>query len=113
VCLLRSLIPAGPKSNHVILLSSTEMLEAISEPVKWMYGGYGSKVMDVLIKAAEYVEMPVRRSDDEPLQRLFVLVRSELNLDPKNIKQEQAKFWKRHPALIKVCCFVFFSCFLL
>ncbi|KAG9160458.1 hypothetical protein Leryth_008852 [Lithospermum erythrorhizon] len=60
-----------------------------------------SKVMDVFIKAAEYVETPVRRSDEEPLQKLFVLVRSELNLDLKNIRQEQAKFWKQHPALVK------------
>ncbi|KAL8140567.1 hypothetical protein V2J09_006588, partial [Rumex salicifolius] len=60
-----------------------------------------SKVMDVFIKAAEYMEIPVRRSDMEPLQKLFVLVRSELNLDLKNIKQEQAKFWKQHPALVK------------
>lgn len=58
--------------------------------------------MDVFIKAAEYMEIPVRRTDDEPLQRLFMLVRSELNLDLKNIKQEQAKFWKQHPALVKV-----------
>ncbi|KAK7281353.1 hypothetical protein RIF29_09262 [Crotalaria pallida] len=60
-----------------------------------------SKVMDVFIKAAEYMEIPVRRTDDEPLQKLFMLVRSELNLDLKNIKQEQAKFWKQHPALVK------------
>ncbi|GJN11849.1 hypothetical protein PR202_ga30079 [Eleusine coracana subsp. coracana] len=60
-----------------------------------------SKVMDVFIKAAEYMEMPVRRSDDEPLQKLFVAVRSELNLDLKNIKTEQAKFWKQHPSLVK------------
>ncbi|CAH1445524.1 unnamed protein product [Lactuca virosa] len=60
-----------------------------------------SKVMDVLIKAAEYMEIPVRRPDAEPLQKLFMLVRSELNLDLKNIKQEQAKFWKQHPALVK------------
>ncbi|XP_048421471.1 dnaJ protein ERDJ2A-like [Pyrus x bretschneideri] len=60
-----------------------------------------SKVMDVLIKAAEYTEIPVRRTDNEPLQKLFMLVRSELNLDLKNIKQEQAKFWKQHPALVK------------
>ncbi|XP_057959938.1 dnaJ protein ERDJ2-like [Malania oleifera] len=60
-----------------------------------------SKVMDVFIKAAEYMEIPVRRSDGEPLQRLFMLVRSELNLDLKNIKQEQAKFWKQHPSLVK------------
>ncbi|KAK7304030.1 hypothetical protein RJT34_15023 [Clitoria ternatea] len=60
-----------------------------------------NKVMDVFIKAAEYMEIPVRRTDDEPLQKLFMLVRSELNLDLKNIKQEQAKFWKQHPALVK------------
>ncbi|RWR75727.1 DnaJ domain-containing protein [Cinnamomum micranthum f. kanehirae] len=60
-----------------------------------------SKVMAVFIKAAEYMEIPVRRSDDEPLHRLFMVVRSELNLDLKNIKQEQAKFWKQHPALVK------------
>ncbi|CAK9169285.1 unnamed protein product [Ilex paraguariensis] len=60
-----------------------------------------SKVMDVFIKAAEYMEIPVRRTDEEPLQKLFVLVRSELNLDLKNIKQEQAKFWKQHPTLVK------------
>ncbi|KAI9114027.1 hypothetical protein K1719_015278 [Acacia pycnantha] len=60
-----------------------------------------SKVMDVFVKAAEYMEIPVRRIDDEPLQKLFMLVRSELNLDLKNIKQEQAKFWKQHPALVK------------
>ncbi|KAL4378423.1 hypothetical protein GQ457_02G023660 [Hibiscus cannabinus] len=60
-----------------------------------------SKVLDVFIKAAEFMEIPVRRSDEEPLQKLFVLVRSELNLDLKNIRQEQAKFWKQHPALVK------------
>ncbi|KAK6937960.1 DnaJ domain, partial [Dillenia turbinata] len=60
-----------------------------------------SKVMDVFVKAAEYMEIPVRRPDGEPLQKLFMLVRSELNLDLKNIKQEQAKFWKQHPALVK------------
>ncbi|KAF6153662.1 hypothetical protein GIB67_027529 [Kingdonia uniflora] len=60
-----------------------------------------SKVTDVFIKAAEYMEIPVRRIDAEPLQKLFVLVRSELNLDLKNIKQEQTKFWKQHPSLVK------------
>ncbi|ERM94031.1 dnaJ protein ERDJ2A [Amborella trichopoda] len=60
-----------------------------------------SKVLDVFIKAAEYMEIPVRRSDGEPLQRLFTIVRSELNLDMKNIRQEQAKFWKRHPCHVK------------
>lgn len=58
--------------------------------------------MDVFNKAAEYMEIPVRRTDNEPLQKLFMLVRSELNLDLKNIKQEQAKFWKQHPAIVKV-----------
>ncbi|KAF5184239.1 Dnaj protein erdj2 [Thalictrum thalictroides] len=60
-----------------------------------------SKVMEGFIKAAEFKEIPVRRSDGEPLQKLFMLVRSELNLDLKNIRQEQAKFWKQHPALVK------------
>ncbi|GLU24326.1 hypothetical protein SLE2022_402690 [Rubroshorea leprosula] len=60
-----------------------------------------SKVMEVFIKAAEYMEIPVRRTDDEPLQKLFMSVRSELNLDLKNMKQEQAKFWKQHPAIVK------------
>ncbi|KAJ6960828.1 dnaJ protein ERDJ2 [Populus alba] len=60
-----------------------------------------SKVMEVFIKAAEYMESPVRRTDDEPLHKLFMSVRSELNLDLKNVKQEQAKFWKQHPALVK------------
>ncbi|RYR62858.1 hypothetical protein Ahy_A04g020612 isoform B [Arachis hypogaea] len=44
------------------------------------------KVMDIFIKAAEYMKIPVRRTDDEPLQKLFMLLRSELNLDLKNIK---------------------------
>lgn len=60
-----------------------------------------SKVLDVFIKASEYMEIPVRRIDDEPLHKLLLLVRSELNLDSKNIKQEQAKFLKQHPPLVK------------
>ncbi|KAL8516873.1 hypothetical protein ACS0TY_015216 [Phlomoides rotata] len=60
-----------------------------------------SKVMEVFIRAAEYMEIPVRRTDEESLQKLFLLVRSELNLDLRNIRQEQAKFWKQHPALVK------------
>ncbi|KAF6157582.1 hypothetical protein GIB67_037155 [Kingdonia uniflora] len=60
-----------------------------------------SKVMDVFIKAAEYMEIPIRTSDEEPLQKLFMVVRSELNLDLRNIKQEQAKFWKQHPSIVK------------
>ncbi|XWS43448.1 hypothetical protein CRYUN_Cryun16bG0104700 [Craigia yunnanensis] len=60
-----------------------------------------SKVLVFFIKAAEFMEIPVWRSDGEPLQKLFILVRSELNLDLKSIRQEQAKFWKQHPALVK------------
>ncbi|PIM98382.1 Molecular chaperone (DnaJ superfamily) [Handroanthus impetiginosus] len=60
-----------------------------------------SKVMEVFFWAAEYMEIPVRRFFFESLQKLFVLVRSELNLDLRNIRQEQAKFWKQHPALVK------------
>lgn len=63
------------------------------------------------------MEIPVRRSDGEPLQKLFLLVRSELNLDLKNVRQEQAKFWKQHPALVKVAdnqpCFrLFLLCYI-
>ena len=65
--------------------------------------------MEIFTKAAEYMEIPVRQSDDELLQRLFLLVRSELNLDLKNIRQEQAKFWKQHPALVKVICLPFYG----
>ncbi|WRX23263.1 Sec63 domain - like 1 [Theobroma cacao] len=63
--------------------------------------GLTYKVLDVFIKAAEFMEIPVRQSDGEPLLKLFMLVRSELNLDLKNIRQEQAKFWKQHPAFVK------------
>ncbi|CAN1753958.1 DnaJ protein ERDJ2A [Linum perenne] len=45
--------------------------------------------------------LPVRKTDDEPLQKLFKSVRSELNFDSKNTKQEQAKFWKQHPSVVK------------
>ncbi|KAG2286599.1 hypothetical protein Bca52824_046203 [Brassica carinata] len=50
-----------------------------------------SKVMDVFIKAAEYTEIP----------KLFTSVKSELSLDPKKMKQDEAKFWKQDPAVIK------------
>ncbi|KAL1552825.1 DnaJ protein erdj2a [Salvia divinorum] len=56
-----------------------------------------SKVMEVFVRAAEFLEIPVRISDEEPLRELFMTVRGELNLDLKNIKKEQAKFWKQHP----------------
>ncbi|CDP15379.1 unnamed protein product [Coffea canephora] len=60
-----------------------------------------SKVLDLFVKATEYRDTPVHRIDEEPLQKLFVLVRSELNLDVKNIRQEQAKFFKQHPGYVK------------
>ncbi|RID75536.1 hypothetical protein BRARA_B02576 [Brassica rapa] len=60
-----------------------------------------AKLWKFFTKAAEYMEIPVRRTDDEPLQKLFMSVRSELNLDLKNMKQEQAKFWKQHPAIVE------------
>ncbi|GAB2249809.1 hypothetical protein Droror1_Dr00013168 [Drosera rotundifolia] len=60
-----------------------------------------SKLMDVFIKAPEYMEIPVRRVDDEPLRKLFLLVKNELNFEGKNTEQEQAKFWKQRPALVK------------
>ncbi|CAI9097797.1 OLC1v1034293C1 [Oldenlandia corymbosa var. corymbosa] len=60
-----------------------------------------SKVLDLFVKATEYRDTPVHRIDEEPLQKLFVLVRSELNLDLKNIRQEQAKFFKQHPGYVK------------
>ncbi|CAF2141120.1 unnamed protein product [Brassica napus] len=64
--------------------------------------GASAKLWKFFTKAAEYMEIPVRRTDDEPLQKLFMSVRSELNLDLKNMKQEQAKFWKQHPAIVEV-----------
>ncbi|KAK4489600.1 hypothetical protein RD792_005412 [Penstemon davidsonii] len=60
-----------------------------------------SKVMEVFISAAKFLEIPVRKSDDEPLRKLFMTVRSELNLDLKNMKKEQAKFWGRDSAIVK------------
>lgn len=50
--------------------------------------------MDVFMKFVEYMEIPVWRTVDEPIQKLFMLLRSELNLDLENIKQEHTKFWK-------------------
>ncbi|KAL8460021.1 hypothetical protein ACS0TY_031802 [Phlomoides rotata] len=47
-----------------------------------------SKVMEVFVKAAELLEIPVRRSDDETLHKLFMTVRIELSIDLKNIKNE-------------------------
>lgn len=70
---------------------------------QFIYVNLCSKVLEVLVQAAEFVEIPVRHRDEVPLQKLFLIVRSELNLDPKNMKSEQQKFLKkRHPAFIKV-----------
>ncbi|CAH9053834.1 unnamed protein product [Cuscuta epithymum] len=60
-----------------------------------------SKTMELFIKATEYMEIPVRRLDEEPLRKLFSILKGELNLDGKNAKQEHAKYWKQHPSLIK------------
>lgn len=65
-----------------------------------------SKVLDLFVKATEYRDLPVHRIDIDPLQKLFVLVRSELNLDLKNIRQEQAKFFKQYPGYVKVIFFL-------
>uniref|UniRef100_A0A1J3JQY0 DnaJ protein ERDJ2B n=1 Tax=Noccaea caerulescens TaxID=107243 RepID=A0A1J3JQY0_NOCCA len=59
------------------------------------------KVMEVFIKAAEYAEIPVRKTDNESLKKLYTSVKNELNLDPEKMKQDEAKFWKQEPALIK------------
>ena len=60
--------------------------------------------MEVFNKAVEFMEIRVRWTDDETLQKLFISVKDELNLDLKNIMQEQAKFWEQHPAVVKVDC---------
>ena len=54
---------------------------------------------DIFIKAAEFSELPIRKKDNEPLQKLFAALRRELNLDSK---KDQARFWKQHPGLVKV-----------
>ncbi|KAE9465568.1 hypothetical protein C3L33_02542, partial [Rhododendron williamsianum] len=47
-----------------------------------------SKVMDVFIKAAEFMEIPVRRSDGEPLQKLFASdLRRMLELAPRLLEE--------------------------
>lgn len=58
--------------------------------------------MDIFIAAEEYKRIPVRRTDEEPLQKLFATVKGELFSENKNTKQEEAKFWKQHPSLVKV-----------
>jgi len=86
--------------NHVKLQTRQAYFELLQPSLT------PSKVMDIFIRAAEYAEISVRKSDDESLQKLFMSVKSELNLDPKKLKQEEAKFWKKHPATIKVGVFL-------
>lgn len=58
--------------------------------------------MDIFIEADEFKSIPVRKTDEEPIQKLFTTIRNELHLDQKNSKQEEANFWKQHPAVVKV-----------
>ncbi|XP_076883002.1 dnaJ protein ERDJ2A-like [Bidens hawaiensis] len=60
-----------------------------------------SKLMEVYVKCMEYLEIPIYWTEAECLKKIFTLVRSELNVDLRNIKQELAKFFKHHPALVK------------
>ncbi|CAL0327854.1 unnamed protein product [Lupinus luteus] len=103
VCILLPLVAAAVYLSRSSKYSGNHVMqETLSNYYNLMKPSLApSKVMDVFIKAAEYMQIPVRRTDDEPLQELFMLLRSELNLDLKNIKKEQAKFWKQHPALVK------------
>ncbi|CAI9092312.1 OLC1v1027511C1 [Oldenlandia corymbosa var. corymbosa] len=59
------------------------------------------KVLEVFVEADELKSIPIRRTDEEPIQNLFKIVRNELILENKNTKQEEAKFWKQHPAIVK------------
>lgn len=83
--------------NHVKLQTRQAYFELLQPTLT------PSKVMEIFIKADEYAEIPVRKTDDESLQKLYTSVKNELNLDPKKLKQEEAKFWKKNPAIIKVC----------
>lgn len=64
------------------------------------------KLMDIFIAAEEYKRIPVRRTDEEPLQKLFATVKGELFSENKNTKQEEAKFWKQHPSLVKAALLI-------
>ncbi|CAH8275891.1 unnamed protein product [Arabidopsis lyrata] len=81
--------------NHVKLQTRQAYFELLQPTLT------PSKVMEIFIKADEYAEIPVRKTDDESLQKLYTSVKNELNLDPKKLKQEEAKFWKKNPAIIK------------
>ena len=63
-------------------------------------------MLELLILAKELIEIPAQRGDEDALKELFTLVRSDLQFDSNNIKNEQTKFWRRHPALVKVMFFV-------
>ncbi|XP_076938629.1 dnaJ protein ERDJ2A-like [Bidens hawaiensis] len=60
-----------------------------------------SKLMEVFLRCMEYLEIPIYWTEAQCLKKIFMLVRSELNVDLRNIKQELAKFFKQHPALVK------------
>lgn len=54
-----------------------------------------SKVPDILICASEYLQMPVRRSDEEPLMRLAAELRAELDVKARCAARQHACFAKR------------------
>lgn len=60
--------------------------------------------MEVYLRCMEYLELPIywTWTEAECLKKIFTLVRNELNVDLRFIKQELAKFFKQHPALVKV-----------
>ncbi|KAF2315542.1 hypothetical protein GH714_040044 [Hevea brasiliensis] len=74
-----------PEAHKYFVESITKAYQALTDPIsRENYEKYGhpdgrtAKVMEVFTKAAEYMEIPVRRTDDEPLQKLFVSVRKLL-----------------------------------
>ena len=46
-----------------------------------------SKVADILICATEILQMPVRRSDEEPLQKLTAELRGELDVKARSAQR--------------------------
>lgn len=59
------------------------------------------KVLEIFLEADEYKSIPTRKTDEAPIQKLFAAVKDELSLNQKNVKQEELKFFDRHPALVK------------
>ncbi|CAI7860166.1 unnamed protein product [Closterium sp. NIES-54] len=107
LCLMRAHVSCAPMSHARTCLMPAHVSCFLCPfppflPLVLTTPQQGDRLIDVLTKAMEFLEMKVRGSDVEPMQRVFSLVRSELNLDPKNLKQETKKFWTRFPALIKV-----------